>query len=245
MFQKNRSFIFNFFILGALCGFTSSVHGAPLPGVGSSIETENPQNPNQKWEDWVGSESVQSETSIVQNRAVSKSGRVQLVGPLVGMDDRRDFYTTYVFSLGARYHFNENHAWEFFRFSYNLSKESPLVTEIRERTSYQPDVQLSRFQIGTSYVYTPVYGKYAWGSDHLIYFDIFGTLGGGLRFAQDSQGNASTQPFGEFGIGMNHYIFSRQFSIVPEFRERIYAEQRSGSVVVFEGIFQLGMAWLL
>jgi len=191
------------------------------------------------WEEWVNAQPSVAENIAVQNRLITKAGRFQIVGPLFGMSDRKDFYTTYVMALGARFHFTEKHAWEFLNLNFSLPLENDLANQIRQQTGFQPDVQLSRFQMSTSYVYTPIYGKYAWGENRIVHFDIFGSVGGGVRFSN------TFQPFGELGLGMNHFIFSNRFSIVPEVRERVYSEQRTSSVMVYESIFQLGIACLL
>lgn len=175
---------------------------------------------------------------VVQNRAISRTGRFQLFGPLIGRSDRQDFHTTYALTLAGRYHFTEESAWEFLRIDYTKSSQTDLANEIQTLTSFRPDVQLSTWQLGSAYIYTPIYGKYAWSGQSLVHFDIFGRVGAGIRFANDRQ------PFAELGVGMSHYINSLRFALVPELRWRVYAENRTSKVLVTEGFLQLGVSWL-
>jgi outer membrane beta-barrel protein len=198
---------------------------------------EQPTN-HETWEDWVQSKADQSDSPVVQSRQISKANRVQLILPLVGMSDRKDYYTNYMVSGAARFHLSEKHGWELIRVNFGFPQASQLNQEIKNKTDYQTDVQLSKFQLSSSYVFSPIYGKYAWGGDSLVYFDMFATAGVGLRFASDRQ------PFAETGVGMNHYIFARKLAVVPEYRLRIYSEKRTESTMVFESMFQLGGSWL-
>ena len=179
-----------------------------------------------------------SQAPVVQNRMISLANRFQVTG-LLGVSERKDFYNNYFITAAAQYHFTETHSWEFIRLVKANPSESPLASEIREQTSFRPDSQISRFQVGSSYIYTPVYGKYAWGSDSLVYFNVYGIVGAGARFATDQ-----TQPYMELGAGMNHFIMSSHVSLVPEFRLRTYREQRTVATTVFESLFQVGAAWL-
>lgn len=179
-----------------------------------------------------------TQTPVVQNREVSRAGRLQLFGPLIGRSDRQDFHTTWVLTLAGRYHFNEESAWEFLRVDYARSSQTELASEIQALTSFHPDVQLSTWQLGTAYVYTPIYGKYAWSGSSLVHFDIFGRVGAGIRYANDRQ------PFAELGVGMSHYAWSQRMALVPELRWRFYSENRSTKVWVTEGLLQLGISWL-
>lgn len=193
---------------------------------------------NSQWDAWIRDHS--DRLPVVQERFIERTGRFEIAGPLLSKIERQDFFNTYAIGASARYHFNETHAWEILNLSRSFPVESSLAKEIREKTSFVPDAISSRLQIGSAYVFAPIYGKYAWGSDTLIHFDIYGTLGAGVRFIEDGQ-----QIFGELGLGMTHYFAYRRLSIVPDFRVRFYQEQRSSSVPVLEAIFRVGVAWLI
>lgn len=207
-------------------------------GLGSAGRSEaDTSGQSQNWDQWIGSQPTDSSKPVVQNREITKAGRFQVIGPLIGLSDRQDFYTTYILSFAGRFHFTEQSAWEFLRFDFTFPSQTDLAQEIQEQTSFRPDVQLSRFQLGSAFIYSPIYGKYAWNSNSIVYFDIFGRAGAGIRFARDQQ------LFGELGVGMNHYL-SKRLSLVPEIRWRLYSEKRTENAFIAEGLLQLGVAWL-
>ncbi|MGZ3707939.1 MAG: hypothetical protein ACXWPM_03820 [Bdellovibrionota bacterium] len=211
---------------------------ALLASLGSALAEETPTRPD-KWDNWAEQQSRDQSVSLVQPRKISKASRFQLVGPAVGLGDRNDLYMYPMVSLGARYHFTELHAWEFLRLSMSFPIESPLAGQIREQSGLLPDSQLSRFQLTSSYVISPIYGKYLIGEEKIVHFSIFGTVGAGVRFAND------VQPLLEAGVGMDHFVWGGHFSIIPEFRVRTYFERRStGTPLIAEGVFQIGTAWL-
>jgi len=205
--------------------------------LGSAALAAPQENSTASWEHWHEGQSVEAAAPVVQNRQVSKGNRLQLLGSLGGAY-RGDLYNTPMVSFSGRYHFSERHAWEIARIYAGFSTPWALNAEVISKTQYTPDVQLSRFQLVTSYVFSPIYGKYAWNDQQTVYFDIFGTAGGGVRFAQD------LQPIFELGLGMNHYVFAKRLSIVPELRIRGYSEKRTRSTLVIESLAQLGVAWL-
>jgi outer membrane beta-barrel protein len=190
------------------------------------------------WEEWSKTQFQDVNIPVVQNRQISKVGRCQIIGDF-GISNRNDFYNNSIFTFSGRYYFSEVSAWEVVRIYVNHSTPTALNREVIAEAGYTPDVQLSRYQVVTSYVYSPIYGKYAWNDKRTVHFDMYGSVGGGVRFATD------LQPIFEVGLGMNNYIFARKLSIVPEYRVRVYSEQRTQSTVVFESLVQLGVAWLL
>ncbi len=187
--------------------------------------------------DLLQNQELDSAAPVVQNRQVIKARRFQL-GMGMGYSDRNDLYSHLLLSVSGRYHFTEFHAWEVIRIYTMLNQASSVFQEAFDQANLKPDVQQSCFQVVSSYVFTPIYGKYSWTDLHTIYFDIFATVGGGLRFADQ------LQPVLEVGLGMNHYLFKNRLSIVPEFRVRGYSEARTRQVGVIEHLGQLGVAWI-
>lgn len=229
-------------LAGALALFPTSVIFPALLSAHFASTVARADDPvaadKDSWERWAQSDRAEG-TPSVQHREVSKSGRFQLLLPMIGMSSRQDFHSTLVLSGAVRFHFSERSAWEILRVDYSRSTETGLAQEIREKTTYRPDVQVSRYQVGSAFVFSPIYGKYAWNESSIVYFDIFGRAGAGIRFANDRQ------PFAELGLGMNHYLLWRRIALVPEIRWRFYSEQRTSKVFVNEGLMHLGVAWLL
>lgn len=192
-----------------------------------------------QWDQWVQNKTENEVIPVVQNRVVAKENRFQIMGPFLGISERKDFFNNYFVGIGTRYFFSEIHAWEIARFYWAFPVETGLATEIREQTSFQPDAQKSMLQLSTSYVFAPIYGKYSCGENNLVHFDIYGAIGGGMRFAKNNQ------LYLEAGVGMSNYLISSSASIVPEVRFRVYREQRTRPTTVFETLVQLGISWLL
>lgn len=193
-----------------------------------------------KWEDWVeqNKESLDHlEYPAVQNRNIQKAQKFQILGPALGISERKDFYNIYFLSFGVRRHWSESLAWEPLRVTRTYYKLTQTAREVQEKTSFRPDSQTSLWQLSTSIIFSPVYGKFVWNRDHLYHFDVY-TLGGlGVRFARERQ------VFAEFGLGMNHFIWANNISIVPEFKFRVYQEQRTEKVTVFESLYGIGLSW--
>lgn len=189
------------------------------------------------WSEAITSKAEENAFAIVQNRTVTKQNRWQIAGPSIGTSGRGDFYTNYFAALGLRYHFNETHGWEIGRALWNSSSPNSTAIDVEARTGLRPDSQISELSLSTSYVFTPIYGKYAWNERSLVHFDMYALVGAGMRFARDHQ------IFAETGLGMNHYLSAR-FSLAPEVRVRLYQEDRSTSVFVAEVFASLGAAWL-
>lgn len=177
--------------------------------------------------------------AVVQNRAIEKAGRTSWVLPSVGTSDRKDLYDNFYVSAGARYFFSETHGLEFARVLLNFPFASGLVNQIQNQTGFMPDSRQSNFSLGASYIYSPIYGKYAWNETSLVHLDAYFLFGGGIRFSN------AIQPYGEVGIGSAQYLGTSGFAVVPEIRWRVYPESRSSLVIVGEWFFQVGVSWLL
>lgn len=194
-----------------------------------------------QWNAWLGtqmSDRLDAEP-VVQNRAVQKGGRFQIVGPGMGFQERGDFNSGNFLTLGTRYHFTETWGWEVLRAFWNKPSPSHLVSEIESRTDYRLDSRPSKFQVSTAILFAPIYGKYAFDSSTLVYFDVYASLGAGLRFITGGQ-----QPFAEIGLGSSQFLWRRQLSITPEFRVRLYSEMRTRETFVAEAIGQINIGWL-
>jgi outer membrane beta-barrel protein len=192
------------------------------------------------WEGWQKTpQSAKQAGAVTIQRLVQREDRVQIVGPSIGFSERKDLYNHLRFSLAARYHFTEYHGWEVVRANFDHFTDSDVATDIRAHTSYFPDSQQANWSLSTSYILTPMYGKFSWGEFLLVHFDLFFLFGGGIRFA------ATPQPYGELGVGITHY-FGGHFALVPQFRWRMYSETRAtGTPLVSEVLVEMGLSVLL
>lgn len=192
------------------------------------------------WNNWNKS-SRSKITKTIQNRKVVKSKKAQLVG-LLGPSERKDFYNTFNYSLGLRYHFRENISAEIIKLNISSATISDTAQDLANKTNSTLDVVQSNIQLSSAFIYSPIYGKYAWNDDKVIHFDLYSLIGVGVRFSDDDM----LSPFVQAGLGMNHFFGGMaQYSIVGEFRIRNYSEQRVTEVSVLESLFQIGFSWLL
>jgi len=179
----------------------------------------------------------EGEPLLVLNRSIQKTFRPQLLLQ-GGYSGRVDFFSTYLFSAGARFHFSEIHAWEVIRVSYGLSRMSDVAKKLVE-DGYHSRVQISKFQVSTAYVLTPFYGKFTWDGRGIFRADIYLLAGAGLRFT-----DASKQVFGQAGLGINIYPLGSHFSLTPEVRLRGYSEQRRKDEFILHPTSHMGVSWL-
>ena len=194
---------------------------------------------NPQWEGFK-KDLVGSRTQVaVQNRQIVKSNKWQIFGPLVGPSERKDFKSTFHGRLGLRLHFSERGAWEILNINGSQSRNTELAAQVEQETGKPLNTQDSSLQISSSYIWSPIYGKYAWNDKKVIHFDLFGKLGGGLRFADQPQF------FVNLGLGTNQYLFSKHWALAFEYNMRIYQEDRGESTLINESLFLAGISWLL
>jgi outer membrane beta-barrel protein len=192
------------------------------------------------WEQFIDKKIPADALPVVTNRAIKKSGKFQIVGPAVGISGRQDLYSHTVFSLAARYHFSEGHAWEFLRVHYDNAVLSDVAREVITQTGYQVDAKLAPWSLSTGYVFTPVYGKYALSESTLVNFDMYIGASIGARFIPSSA-QLTFEPF----IGATHWLTPYLGIMLPEIRVRLYTEQRTVSNdFISEIVGQVGVTWL-
>lgn len=191
------------------------------------------------WEKLMDKKAVPSDVPVVTNRAVTKAGKFQVVGPIIGFADRKDLYSHTPVSLGVRRFFGENHAWEIVRVNYDIYSLTSTAEDVIASTGYVVDARQAYWSVSTGYVYSPIYGKYAFGENSMVHFDGYIGLSLGTRFAR------STQFFAEPFFGMQHYLTSYFAIVLPEVRIRLYSEDRMrSSEFVSEFLVQMGVSWL-
>jgi hypothetical protein len=117
--------------------------------------------------------------------------------------------------------------------------DSELGQDITSQTGFGLSSKKASRLISSAFLYSPIYGKYAAGKSNMVRFDVYTVSGAGLRYTQNE-----TQPFLQIGGGVNNYIWKNRLSIYPEYRLRVYQEDRGEIVSVFDSLFQLGAAWL-
>jgi outer membrane beta-barrel protein len=175
---------------------------------------------------------------VVVARTVPKRLRFQLKLDSF-LAERRDLYINWGFALSGRFFFAEEHGVET-QFNWQDNILTDTAERVQTQTGFRVDTKPARWQWGAAYVWAPVYGKYAFGGQSLIHFDLYFLAGGGIRFPLTGE----LQPFAQLGLGMNHFIGWNRLSLVPEYRVRFYSEKRTNDTFVVESLVSLGVAWL-
>ncbi len=113
------------------------------------------------------------------------------------------FYTG--LSLGGSYtlHFNDLIAWEAISFHYSGNIDTGLENELAERFSVLPDgdPQL-QYLAGSSLVFSPLFGKFAFFNDSIVNVSTYLSVGGGLARYDDE----SFRPQGSIGPGLRLFF---------------------------------------
>lgn len=193
-----------------------------------------------EWNDWLNKKSATGEIPVVTNRAVTKSGRFQILVPQIGILERKDFYSHYTLSGAVRYHLAERHSLEILRVQYDYATLSAAGEDVYFKTPLRSDARQGKWSVSAGYYFSPLYGKYAVSESSLVHFDAYFGLSLGVRLAE-----GQTQITAEPVVGVSHYLSSNFALILPELRAKFYSEERSGGgTLVTELQIQVGAAWL-
>jgi outer membrane beta-barrel protein len=192
-----------------------------------------------EWDSYVDKKAPSDGLPIVVNRAVVKDGKFQVFA-LAGTADRQDLYSHYPISAAVRYHFSEQHAWEILKLNYDNFALTGAAQSVIRQTGYQVDAVQAYWSLSSGYIFTPVYGKYAFSESFLVHFEMYGGAAVGARF-----GLNQVQPMLEPLIGALHYLTPHFAILLPELRVRLYQEKRMSSTdFVSEVVVQAGVSWL-
>ena len=119
-----------------------------------------------------------TEIRVIRPRYFNKTQRFEL-GAAVTSVMNESFINTYLATGLATFHFNENWAIEgsgSFGFSIDNGDKRVLFDKFDIKT----EIIRTQYQFEGSLQYTPLYGKWQFGSGRLIYFDTFVQAGAGI-----------------------------------------------------------------
>ncbi len=144
------------------------------------------------------------------------------------------------------YHFSDSIAWQIGRFLYSYNVATGLQNQLVQDFGVNPTAfTQTNWIAGSDFMWTPIYGKFAWLNSSVAHFEIYGLLGFSVanqKISSDiTAGTTSTvfSPGANFGIGWRFYI-SKSVSFRLEFDENLlFATSGPQSVMVI----QLGAAF--
>lgn len=118
------------------------------------------------------------EIRVIRPKFFSKKKRFELGAELTAIMNQTFIYTYLATGL-LTYHFSEQLGLEMAgSFGFSIDKEDKAT--LKNSFDIKTQIIRTRYILGGSLVYTPMYGKYQLKSGRLIYFDTFITGGAGL-----------------------------------------------------------------
>lgn len=163
--------------------------------------------------------SSEKNVSIVQNRAVSRTKRIELAPEFAGTFGGDSYNRTKSFGLNAHYHFNPR--WSVgarYEYSFNsLTAEGQAMVDQAiadynknpgSPTAPYPSIDFPKSQMMAFVNWYPLYGKLNLMDKGIAHFDLYGIMGAGQ--VQLNSGSATTYT-GGLGVGfwINQHITSR------------------------------------
>ncbi len=118
------------------------------------------------------------EVRVIRPRYFNKRKRVELGAQFNGIMNEAFIYTFMASGLAA-YHFTETFAVEAYgSIGFNLDKEDKRV--LFDEFEIKTKIFRTLYAMGANVQWTPIYGKWQFGSGRLIYFDTYASFGAGM-----------------------------------------------------------------
>lgn len=196
---------------------------------GDTAEKVNVESIKEKY--WARGD--ESELGVVQNRAYSKAGKVEvnLFGGFVSTDP---FLNVKNAGLGVAYHFNEYLAAEALWFRDFTSPSSALRT-FQQTLGATTNYNAPQDYYGGELIGSILYGKLSLLGKSIIYYDLH--LLGGLGVTLTDNGNYPTE---HVGIGQQVYL-SKRVALRVDYRAMHYSEDIIEKVIPSELGMNYGM----
>ena len=146
----------------------------------------------------------------VQDRTYRMTSELTLFIGILPLDA---FYKGLSGQISYTYHFSDSIGWRIGRFLYSYNIATSLQNQLVQDFGVNPTAfPQTNWIAGSDFMWTPIYGKFAWLNNSVAHFEIYGLLG--LSVANQkvsSQVNAGTTstsflPGFDFGVGWRFYI---------------------------------------
>jgi outer membrane beta-barrel protein len=179
----------------------------------------------------------------VQDRAFRMNSELMLAIGVVPLDA---FYKGLSGEVSYTYHFSDSIAWQIGRFLYSYNISTGLQNQLVRDFGVNPTAfTQTNWIAGSDFMWTPIYGKFAWLNSSVAHFEIYTLLGLSVvnqRVSSDiAAGTTSTTfvPGINFGIGWRFYI-SKGVSLRFEWSDNVcFATTGVQNIMVV----QLGVAF--
>jgi len=160
---------------------------------------------------------------VVQNRKFTKAGRIE-AGVFGGIINTDPFLA--VNSVGARvgYHFDETFALSLYGWK-DFTRNSSAADAFRQNSGGAANTNIPKSYLGTEVMASLLYGKLSLLGAKIIYYDMYATLGGGLRKSE-----TDTDIAGSTGIGQRFFL-SQRSSLRLDYRVIMFSEEVPEKVI--------------
>lgn len=153
---------------------------------------------------------------VVQDRLYHKRNKSEVeLGVSIVPDNSFYFYTG--IDLKYTYHFTEYLGLEG-NFVYYFDQKKDLLKQIEANFNQTVRADVLNLYYGGEFIFTPLYGKFAFLTKDILHWDMFAAIGVGA-FDTD----LATRFTGNFGVGM-HFIFNKWLAGRFDFRNFTYHE---------------------
>lgn len=127
------------------------------------------------------------DVAVIQRRFLPKTGRFE-VSPSGMITLNNPFFSNMGLGLRGTYYFLEKHGLELQYFM--LSNSSRSVTKnLEEKRNVRTESLIKpKSYMGAAYKWNPIYGKMTFLNDHIVPFDLYFTLGGGMTDTDEESG---------------------------------------------------------
>ncbi len=167
--------------------------------------------------------------AVVQSRRFPKVGRWELA-PFVGVIPNDAFVTHLPVGVRLVRHTSEHSALEVGA-SGTIDLDTPLREHLlREDANLDATVRdRQRARLDLAWVYSPIYGKFAWLNRRVVYVDVSLVAGAGAVFTEGEQidGAAGIRPELLTGVGLRVFL-GRKLSLRFDYRQLVYLRAADG-----------------
>ncbi|MCA9513588.1 MAG: outer membrane beta-barrel domain-containing protein [Myxococcales bacterium] len=210
------------------------------PG-GTDVDGEEPGDEGgpEEEEGLTSTERLERAIRVLQRRPIVKDGRFELtLTGGIGASDR--MYRHVTATATGRFHVSEFVSIGA-TYAHYFSSESKLYDDVTGDFELFPERSEIRWYAGADVSVVPIDGKFAVFDDGLVYWDIYGSLGGGVTTT--SRGDA--RPTGMVGLGLRFY-FAKWLALTFEVRDHIFIESyRAGNELVNNVVGQGGFSFFI
>jgi outer membrane beta-barrel protein len=154
---------------------------------------------------WSGASLAQTEeienpgaVAAIQERRFRMGHELTLGGGVLPLDA---FYKGFIATVSYTNHFSDHFAWQVGRGSYSYNVDTGLRDQLERDFNVLPtQFEEVQWMVGSDIIWSPLYGKAAWVNQRVLYFELFGLLGGSVL-----KMTSGFRPAANIGVGARFF----------------------------------------